>query len=1110
MQRSSHSAGVRPSRNMQYTARSHVICLVITVVTSQANGFTIRRLEPLPPTSDLELGQSSKLEVRYDLQTPKSPITHKIDGDLITLKESTTTTEITTNSFIDLARSSGELPIVNENKHLNEHYHISETSSPSLQTVTNDFTMTSSLLNFTSPTTENAINKQNNESELFTTENELKRFLKYAIQISDNNSHLVTSTEATSPANGSITLKYNEKQENTTENMDNLMSEANTAVGHTFTAVPHDDRVQYSTELLQDTQAPTSSKFNFEISSQPMGEIVLQSTSNNPVPELTTNTYASSDMTQSSTASEESFKVTMIDFTTDTNDGYLVNNLPTTVDVPIVGTLNTQTVKEEPVTLTLPTWESYKTTDRNITSTEKTEENTSSNLNMTRAESTRMSLEKVLTNAPIPSLMELKNDLINVQEYTTRTYINEMNVTIPSNLTTPTIQNTSDRVNLQTEKFDIISSKRAGYLDNTETTSTKFEEATTENYINKSNTKDTDSFGSMYETEGSEGEVSDALEVKNVTGLESQSQLVEDAIKEELLMEKTLNENEYLKEKARQMEVKPVLGITPPVIDATPTLHEVVTEDVLSVKPITIDKKISSALYAVSPNYKPPKKLDILPTKQFVRDPDDNTWRNESISSLGIVFKPKNASKSFTEVLKNKTSELSNMSEKNDKNNIPDLRIRLEKIAEVRKSKKKKINAFGDIVYSDSDENGSSSKEEATSPMSPEQKSDLTSVTSSPPSSSTSDTDVINYIPKENFKMFKDEFATPVTTLKNKLSRLGEFYDSADDYDADYVTRIDLKKFTTSPKTDTDKPSSQDFTLNTKHLIPVTYMPNRQPTIQYFPPTKKVKTTVKPEVKVKVNINEYDDYFKNKVNQFMFTHQPNTEYDASFGTASPAHTNQFQPNKLHSTAPYSNEEIHKNLYLTSQPQVTDIQGGFLNNANLNKASYVIKHYKDFIADAAKGNDDDNLPFTVAPIQGVTISDIDKLSKQKELKRDEDYDYNTQFRKDIVNRFVDNFNQNSDRFKVDFPILYNNSVIHRSTDDNGRGVASSRTFMKRLYDSASPRPNFLSNVKPCDANCESMRVVDLAPAYELHYYVPEQEEKEEIEPRQNVLPYRYRL
>lgn len=586
---------------------------------------------------------------------------------------------------------------------------------------------------------------------------------------------------------------------------------------------------------------------------------------------------------------------------------------------------------------------------------------------------------------------------------------------------------------------------------------------------------------------------------------------MEDAIKEELLMEKMLNENEYLKEKARQMEVKPMLGITPPVIDGIPTIHEVVTEDVLSVKPITVDTKQPSALYADSPSYKPPKKFDILPTKQIVRDPDDNTWRNERISSLGIVFKPKNASKSFTEVLKLKTTELSNMTAKNDKNGIPDLRIRLEKIAEVRKSKKKKINALGDIIYNDSDEigieNSSSSNEEATSPMNPKQKSDLTSVTSSPASP---DTDGTNYIPKENYKMFKEEFATPVTTIINKLGRLGEFYDSADDYDADYVTKIDLKKFTTPPKIDIDKHSPQDFMLNTRKLIAVTYTPDRQPTVQYFPPTKKVKTSARPDAKVKVDIDEYDDYFKNKVNQFSFTHQPKTEYDTSFGTASPAQTNQFHPNTFLSTTPYNNEQIKKNLYKTSKPKVSNAQSVYVKDGHSNKGSYVIKHYKDFIADAAKRNEDENLPFTVAPIQGVTISDIDKYSKQKGPQRDEDYDFNTQFRKDVVNRFVDNFNQNRDRFKVDFPILYNNSVIHRAIDDNRRGVASSRTSMKRPYDSVSPRTNFLSNVKQCDANCESMRVVELAPAYELHYYVPEQEEKEEIEPRHNVLPYRYRL
>lgn len=510
-----------------------MIHLVITLVTSQANGFSIRRLEPLPPTSDLELGQSSRLEVRYDLETPKSLINRKADGDMITLKESTST-KTTTNSFIDLATGPDKL------QNVNEHKHLSEIRSSTLQTVTKDSTVASTLSsmiepnriydsNFTSPTTEVMLNKKTNESESKTTESELKRSPQHSIQMLDSSSLSVNSTEAARPMHSSLTLKYTDKRKNTIENMDNQTYETNTVIGQTYAAVPHDDRPLYSTEILQTTQNPGSKKFNFEKSSQPVGDTFPQPTVNMSVTDLTIKTDASLDMTQSPTASEESFKVTMIDFTTDSNDEYLENNFPTTVVVPILETLNTQTTKEETGTSTLPTSQTYITYDINITSTERIEETTtSSGPNMSKAESAQMSLEKVTKKTQIPSQMELQNDLINDQEYITKIYSNESNVTLQSNLTTPSTQNFSEGLNLQTENYEIISSKRAGYLVNTEIIRTNFE-ATTEKYVNVNITKDTDTFGAMYETEGSEGEVSDVLEVKNVTGLESQSQLVSES-----------------------------------------------------------------------------------------------------------------------------------------------------------------------------------------------------------------------------------------------------------------------------------------------------------------------------------------------------------------------------------------------------------------------------------------------------------------------------------------------------------------------------------------------------------------------------------------------------
>lgn len=581
-----------------------------------------------------------------------------------------------------------------------------------------------------------------------------------------------------------------------------------------------------------------------------------------------------------------------------------------------------------------------------------------------------------------------------------------------------------------------------------------------------------------------------------------------------MLREETLNDNA---ENAQRYRDEPMLPKVKPLngskkTEDINTLREIVTEDMLSVKPISFDKKKNAALYAVSPNYKSLKKIDVQPPKQFVRDPDDNSWRNESISSLGIVFKPKNASKSLTEVLKNKTeTELGNMIDRDNKSDVPDLKVRLEKIAEIRK-RKKKINKFGDTVYSDYEESGeniNSSKEDVTLPMSPSVETLLSSTTPLASNSSTTEFDLtVNAILQENFELFKNQGTTPLTTDKpKKFNNLAEYYDTTDEYDADYLnlSKIDLKKFTKSFKATenvaTQPPELQRTTPQRE------YQPERKGTIQYFPPTQKVTQ--------KVNLNDYDADFNRKVNLYTFKEPSKNVLSISYGTVSPIPTeNVEQMNKIPVTPSftpmYKTETLDKNLYLTNQQRVTESPSGFVvNDGNFNRASYVIKHYRDFINEAAKEGEDDRngefSPYTESPLQGVTINELAKMTTLRDSNPGEDeYDYDVKFRKDILNRFVDNFNQNSERFKVDFPILYNNSVVHTKTTDNGKVLASSSAFMKRLYEVGKSRN---SHVRPCDPNCENL-TVELSPAYELHYYVPDQEEKEEIEQRPATVAYRY--
>lgn len=65
-------------------------------------------------------------------------------------------------------------------------------------------------------------------------------------------------------------------------------------------------------------------------------------------------------------------------------------------------------------------------------------------------------------------------------------------------------------------------------------------------------------------------------------------------------------------------------------------------------------------------------------------------------------------------------------------------------------------------------------------------------------------------------------------------------------------------------------------------------------------------------------------------------------------------------------------------------------------------------------------------------------------------------------------------------------------------------------MRGLYGVATPAAMDDYHQKPpYDPNCENV-TVELSPAYELHYYIPEQEEKEEAESNPVTLPYTYKL
>lgn len=574
----------------------------------------------------------------------------------------------------------------------------------------------------------------------------------------------------------------------------------------------------------------------------------------------------------------------------------------------------------------------------------------------------------------------------------------------------------------------------------------------------------------------------------------------EDAINEELMKEEILTDNvEYYKRyrderlHGKALNNKETISTNMPQIIQP---EDTSIDDKLSVKPISYEKKNISTIYTVNPNYKPLKKIDVQPPKSFLRNPDDNSWRNESLSTLGIVFKGKNSTKAFTEVLKNKTEmQLNSLSEIKPEEQSPELRTRLEKIAEQRKSKKKKTDYFGNTYYTDYEEN--TSHERTTTQKTSvfdDIMSRFTELTTISPENPITESLEINKI---NLKEFR-----PVDTFKNKTKqkKIIDEYESEED-EVDYAHDIDLKKFKTknnyvTPKAPYYETISKATTQPTVDLQTTVsqFLPERKPTVQYFPPRERPKVVV----------NEYDDSFRSKVNEYTFskTQAPMMANDIPPITAPPTYVpwNRTPQHTLKSIW-QNKQDVDKNIYVT-HPTTTFDQNSYIEKIRTDgyhRPTYLIKHLKDFINNVAK---DDDSYVTEIPYIGVTAAN--EARKRVKAKPPPDYyDYEAQFRKDVLDRFVENFNQHSERFKVDFPILYNTSVVHSQLADESKGaIASSNAFMKRLYeDTHTLRGD--SARKKFDPNCD--KTIELSPAYELHYYVPEEEEKEVQERRLTNAP-----
>ncbi|XP_034840791.1 centromere-associated protein E-like [Maniola hyperantus] len=741
----------------------------------------------------------------------------------------------------------------------------------------------------------------------------------------------------------------------------------------------------------------------------------------------------------------------------------------------------------------IPKWKKYKIIERKrplISSAEKLKERKKEDNveDILKAETkhVRVTLQDTVTS-DIPSLESLKNDLLS-STLKLQTLESKSSVALKSLVTE---QNISTPISLTpTETISAVGheSKRAGFLNYSGQT-------TTADFITDMTTSEitTESLNAEVTTEMSDLKTTDEPQTKNLdidvqedkSKIGSLIVLNEDAIKEELLKEELINNQENAKHQREELANKS--DFTEMKNRNPENSAEINLSSELSVKPVNSDRSKNSSLYTVNPNYKPMKKIEVVPPKQFVRDPDDNSWRNESLSSLGIVFKPKNSSKPFTQVLKNKTeTEWNNLSEKDIKNDLPDLRERLQKMAEKRKSKRKKIDSFGNVVYFDYEENSSSAEHAGIT------IDELTSTvtTYSPALQSTNQTKLNSSLITEGFNKISYSTRKP-----NKFFH--EYYDSTDEDDSDYLNmaQIDLKKFTTSLRPSTPfHPATiianQPDWLKNSNKLSNNAFPERKATVQYFPPL-----TTK-----KVNVNEYDNGFNFKMESFT------TETDEPKLVSIDRPTTPVTVNTVASTSDYTRNLILSQPHLTTDPSVALIDDG-----SFDRGTYVIKHYKDFLHEAAKDAEyDKNLgyePYTEAPVEGVTKADFIRYDKEKPRTIDSGYPYEPPFRKDVLQRFVDDFNHNSERYRSDFPIIFNSSIVHGGMQ-HGRDLASSRAFMRSSYNSDIFKPKIPSQ-KSCEPNCEKI-TVELSPAYELHYYVPDQEEKEEAVPQPVTLPYKYSL
>ncbi|XP_048479716.1 flocculation protein FLO11 [Plutella xylostella] len=621
-------------------------------------------------------------------------------------------------------------------------------------------------------------------------------------------------------------------------------------------------------------------------------------------------------------------------------------------------TAATETTEIEPVTestgdnkltppMTLPFWKTYTTINRN----------TSSSPIISTVNTTEKPEEPTTEREPTTPTTECTSsstEMTPSSSESSESIISSSSTLVPEE-------------NYDSGKTEVISTKRGGYINNSQggTNSTR---------RNKSKNVSDDE----------DKEEEEPRTSKTMKEAASRSQMIEEA----LLAEKRLSDKTAFQDVHNDLRT-----------ESTSSNNN--AEDKTNSKGPAAR---NSSLYTVNPNYKPLKKIDVKTPKPYHKHPDDNSWRNESISSLGIVFNPKNSSKPLTEVLKNKTeTELVYMEREVTSTEVPDLRERLEKLAELRKSKKYRTGQSSEKTDNDYEDIRSF----LPSPR-PFEKGSL----------------------QKNFEYYESFFTTTEATTKSPLAKgkekIMEYYENPELNTADYfnLANIDIKKSfvkgsSRRPDSTTSTMSSADYAVSIGQ-----FPPERKATVQYFPPRPE-KSTYPP---VLMTTGKYD-------------FQKNLEQYAIMDEADPTTTEKPTPSTL--------------------PPLT---------TNRNYVYY-------------ETNTNEGTTYNPQTPPGVTTF-IELLGKTNA----DDRIYNERFvpdpyQRDVINRFVENYNKNHERFRVPYPVVYNNSVSH----DSGGG---SRQLVQQVFETerapAAVTRLYLEQTKAYDLNLEKRDDSD----YEQLYFLPQ--------------------